>query len=168
MRVRTIRNPQQRRRSHRMHKQTFLLLIAVFLLVGCDKNTLMHSYQPLKDNSWDRADTIRFTLPALAQDDNCSMLVGLRLNNRYPYEQLVLQVEQVLQHPTAHRLDTVYYQLTNERGDFTEEGVDYFQYETEGLPLDLKKGQTGEIKIRHLMHREVLPGITDVGIHIIR
>ena len=168
MRVRTTPNPLPRRKSPRMHKQVFLILMPVLLMVGCDRNTLMHSYQPLKENSWDRADTIRFTLPALTQDDNCSMLVGLRLNSNYPYEQLVLQVEQDFQHPITHRIDTIYYQLTDERGNFTEEGVNYFQFESEGLPLDLKKGQTGEIRIRHLMHREVLPGITDVGIHIIR
>jgi len=151
-----------------MHRQVFLLLTVVFLLAGCDRNTLMHSYRPVKDNSWDRADTIKFDLPALTRDDNCSMLIGLRLTNHYPYEQLVLQVEQSLQHPAFHRTDTVYYQLTDEGGEFTEEGVNYFQYETQGVPLYLKEGQTGKIRIRHLMEKEVLPGITDVGIHIIR
>ena len=151
-----------------MPKRTLLFLAVVLLWVGCDKSTLMHSYQPLKDNCWDRTDTVRFTLPALTQDDNCSVLIGLRLTNNYPYEQLVMQVEQDLQHPTIHKLDTITYKLTESNGEFTEKGVNYFQYETQGLPLDLKKGQTGEIRIRHLMHREVLPGITDVGIHIIR
>ena len=151
-----------------MHRQVFLFLIAVFLLVGCDKSTLVHSYQPMKDNCWDKADTVTFTLPALTQDDNCSLLIGLRLNGNYPYEQLVLQVEQDLQHPITHRLDTIYYQLTDEGGEFSQEGVNYFQYETQGIPLYLRKGQTGEIRIRHLVRKEVLPGIADVGIHIIR
>ena len=168
MRVKITPNPLPRRKNPKMHKQVFLLLMAVLLMVGCDRNTLMHSYQPLKDNCWDRTDTVRFTLPALTQDDNCSVLIGLRLTNNYPYEQLVMQVEQDLQHPTIHKLDTITYKLTESNGEFTEKGVNYFQYETQGLPLDLKKGQTGEIRIRHLMHREVLPGITDVGIHIIR
>lgn len=151
-----------------MSKRTLLLLTVVLFLAGCDRSTLMHSYQPLKDNCWDRTDTVCFTLPALTQDDNYSVLIGLRLTNNYPYEQLVMQVEQDLQHPTAHRLDTITYRLTENNGEFSERGVDYFQFETQGLPLDLKKGQTGMIRIRHLMHREVLPGIMDVGIHISR
>ena len=161
-------NQQQRRRSLRMSKRILLFLTTVLLLASCDRSTLMHSYQPLKDNCWDRADTVKFALPSLSQDENCSVLIGLRLNNDYPYEQLVMQVEQNLQHPTAYKLDTIYYNVTDQGGDFTENGVHFFQYETQGFPLYLKKGQTGEIRIRHLMHREVLPGIVDVGIHIIR
>jgi gliding motility-associated lipoprotein GldH len=95
-------------------------------------------------------------------------MVGLRVTNSFPYELLVIEVEQEYQHPKAQRLDTIYCQLADKSGDFTKKGINYFQYETQCLSLDLKKGQTGEIKIRHLMHREVLPGIMDVGVHIIR
>ena len=151
-----------------MPKRIVLFLATVLLLASCDRSTLMHSYQPLKDKCWDRTDTIKFTLPSIPQDESCSVLIGLRLNNNFPYEQLVMQVEQNLQHPTAYRVDTIYYKVTDQDGDFTEKGVNYFQYETQGFPLYLKKGQTGEIRIRHLMHREVVPGIVDVGIHIIR
>jgi gliding motility-associated lipoprotein GldH len=96
------------------------------------------------------------------------MLVGLRVTDHFPYEMLILEVEQSYQNPVSHRLDTLYYRLANEDGDFIEKGINYFQYETQGVTLDLKKGQTGRIKIRHLMHREVLPGIMDVGIHVVR
>lgn len=139
-----------------------------FLLIGCDRSTMMHTYQPLKDNCWDRTDTVAFKLSPLNIEDGCRMLIGLRVTNKFPYELLIMEVEQEYQHPIAQRLDTIYYRLTDQSGDFTEKGINYFQYETQQLPLDLKKGQTGEIRIRHLMHREVLSGITDVGIHIIR
>ena len=151
-----------------MLRQINLFLLLVLLLASCDRNTLMHSYQPLKENCWDSADTVTFSLPVLTTDDNCSVLIGLRVTNSFPYEMLIMEVEQRYQHPIAHRVDTVFYQLTDQSGDFTEKGINYFQYETQGLTIDLKKGQTGEIRIRHLMHREVLPGIMDVGIHVIR
>jgi gliding motility-associated lipoprotein GldH len=94
--------------------------------------------------------------------------IGLRVTNNYPYEGLVLEVEQKFQHPYSHRADTIKYMLTDESGDFTENGINYYQYESQSIPLDLKKGQTGEIRIRHLMHREVLPGIMDVGVRVFR
>lgn len=166
MRVKTKLN-QKQRKSLRMPKKILPFLAVVLLLASCDRSTLMHSYQPLKNKCWDRTDTVKFVLPPLPQDENCNMLIGLRLNNNFPYEQLVLQVEQNLQHPTVHKIDTIYYRTTDQDGNFTEKGVHFFQYETQGFPLHLKKGQTGEIRIRHLMHREVLPGIVDVGIHII-
>jgi len=157
-----------RKKNPTMIKPAVAFLTALLLLAGCDKGTLLHSYQPLKDNCWERRDTITFALPVLTQDDNCSVLIGLRVNNQFPYQELVLQVEQCFQHPTLHQIDTIYYRLTDQGGEFTEEGVNFFQFETQGLHLDLKEGQTGEIRIRHLMNKEEIPGITDVGIHIIR
>ena len=151
-----------------MYRLTSLFLLSLFLLVSCDRSTLMHSYQPLAENCWDRSDTVTFDLPSLTTEDNCSMLVGLRVTDHFPYEMLILEVEQSYKNPVSHRLDTLYYRLANEDGDFIEKGINYFQYETQGVTLDLKKGQTGRIKIRHLMHREVLPGIMDVGIHVVR
>lgn len=128
----------------------------------------MHSYLPLPEDSWNRTDTLQFILPVLATDDNCSVQIGLRVTNNFPYEELFLEVEQKCQNPYSHRVDTIKFKLTDESGDFTENGINYFQYESQSLPLDLKKGQTGEIRIRHLMHREVLPGIMDVGIRVSR
>ena len=128
----------------------------------------MHSYQPLEGNFWDRADTIVFNLPALTTEDDCSVLIGLRVTNSYPYEWLMLEVEQNYQNPVGHRVDTIKYQLTDDSGDFTAKGINYFQYESRSLPLDLKKGQTGELRIRHLMRRETLSGIMDVGVRVFR
>lgn len=151
-----------------MRRQLNLFFLSFFLLASCDSGTLMHSYQLLEENCWERTDTVTFSLPVLTTDDNCSVLIGLRVTDNFPYEMLIMEVEQRYQNPFAHRMDTVYYQLTDQNGDFIEKGLNYFQYETESLPLELRKGQTGEIRIRHLMHREVLPGIMDVGIHVIR
>ena len=151
-----------------MPRLSAILLTAILLLTGCDKNTLLHTYRPTAGNCWDRTDTVRFELPELSQDDNGSMMIGLRLTNDFPFEKLVILVERAFRHPTVHLSDTIFYNLTDERGEFTQKGVNWFQFETQGLPIELKKGQTGEIRIRHLMNRESVPGITDVGIHIIR
>ena len=151
-----------------MLRRISLFLFSFLLLASCDSGTLMHSYQLLEDNCWDRTDTVTFNLPVLTTDDSCSILIGLRVTDIFPYEMLVMEVEQRYQKPFAHRIDTVYYQLTNHNGDFVEKGLNYFQFETESLPLDMKKGQTGEIRIRHLMRREIMPGIMDVGIHVVR
>ena len=166
--VKTKQNLPHQKKNRRMHRWVGFILIYILLLASCDRNTLMHTYQPVKGNCWDRTDTLTFNLPDLTTDDNCSVLVGLRVTNSFPYEMLIMEVEQNYQNPMGHRVDTIRYHLAEESGDFTENGINYFQYETQGLPLDLKKGQTGEIKIRHLMHREILPGIMDVGIHVIR
>lgn len=151
-----------------MLRPTFFFLLLVLLLASCDQGTLMHSYQPLQENSWDRRDTVRFDLPVLPTEDKYNVLIGLRVTNSFPYESLILEVEQNYRNPIGHRVDTIKYRLADESGDLIEKGINYFQYENQSLPLDLKKGQTGEIRIRHLMLREVLPGIMDVGIRVSR
>ena len=151
-----------------MNRPKYLFLLSILLLASCDWNTLMHSYQPLPEKSWDRTDTLQFKLPVLATDESCCVQIGLRVTNNFPYEGLILEVEQVCQNPYSHRVDTISYKLTDESGDFTENGINYYQYESQRIPMDLKKGQTGEIRIRHLMHREVLPGIMDVGVRVSR
>lgn len=151
-----------------MRNSIWLFLLLLLLTAGCDKNTIIHSYQPLENNQWERTDTVRFTLPALSSDDNCNMLIGLRVTNNYPYEILVMEVAQHYQHPVAHRVDTVYYRLADESGNLMKNGVNLYQYETQAVPLEQKKGQRGEVRIHHLMHKDTLPGIVDVGIHVVR
>jgi len=147
-----------------MLRRTGLFILYILLLVSCEQGILMHSYQPVRENTWDRTDTMVFNLPVLTTDDKCCVLIGLRVTDNFPYELLILEVEQNRQNPVGHRIDTIRYRLADKSGDFIAKGINYFQYESQGLPLDLKKGQSGEIRIRHLMHREVLPGIMDVGI----
>ena len=151
-----------------MRNSIWLFLLLLLLTAGCDKNTIIHSYQPLEKSQWDKLDTVRFTLPVLSSDDNCNMLIGLRVTNNYPYEMLVMEVVQYYQHPIAHRIDTVYYRLADESGNLLKNGVSLYQYETQTVPLEQKKGQRGEVRIRHLMHKDTLPGIVDVGIHVVR
>ena len=166
--VKIRRNLLLQRMSLRMVRTISFFMPLILLLASCERSTLMHSYQPLPDNSWNRTDTLLFSLPVLSEDESFGMLVGLRLTNNYPYEGLILEVAQSCQNPYSNRVDTINYKLTDESGDFTENGMNYFQYESQRIPLNLKKGQKGEIRIRHLMHREVLPGIMDVGIRVFR
>ena len=166
--VKTICNLTLSGKNLRMLRQICLLLFSVWLLTCCDSSTIMHSYQPLKEKCWDRSDTLTFTLPTLDNNDRCHALIGLRVTDNFPYEMLILEIEQNYRKPFRHRVDTVRYILTDKRGEFTEKGINYFQYETQGVPLSLEKGQTGNLRIRHLMHRETIPGIMDVGIHVIR
>ena len=122
----TMPNRPQQRKQNQMHKQILFLLASVLMLASCNGSTLMHSYQPMNNNCWDRTDTITFDLPPMTTDDKCNLIIGLRVTNHFPYEVLILEIEQNYQNPMAHRTDTIKYPLTDKSGDFEEKGINYF------------------------------------------
>jgi gliding motility-associated lipoprotein GldH len=149
-------------KAHKIYQFSVLLL----LLSGCDRHTLLHTYQSIPNNEWNRSDTLLFTLPQAAADVCYTLHIGLRTTQLFPYQGVMLAVEQDCQHPTVHREDTVFYRLARPDGNIMSEGIHYSQSEAVNLPLQLQQGQSCQIRIRHLMQRETLPGIADVGIHV--
>ena len=66
------------------------------------------------------------------------------------------------------RRDTVKCQLMDPVTHRMGKGIYMYQYDVPVPPMALRRGQTGQVRIIHLMQREVLPGIHDVGVLICR
>lgn len=148
-----------------MSRQYLLPLIALSL-AACTDSTLLHRYKPLPAEGWDRSDTVCFELPKAEADIDGTLFIGLRTKASIGYRDIVLAVEQHLEAPAAYRCDTVRYPLTDAEGFALSPGVNHHQYETQQLPFHLQKGESGTVRIHHLMRHEVISGITEVGIKI--
>ena len=135
-------------------------------LAACTGGTVLHSYKPLPREGWDRCDTVRFDLPEAERDIDGTLFIGLRTTANIHYQDVVLAVEQHLDAPFAYRCDTVRYPLADAEGFALSPGVNHHQYESQQVPFHLQKGQSGSVRIRHLMRHEVVPGITEVGIKV--
>ena len=142
------------------------LWLALSLSIAACNNsgTLLHSYKPLPAEGWDRRDTIRFDLPKAETDIDGTLVIGLRTRANIAFQDIMLVVEQCLETPHTYRCDTIRYPLTDADGYALTKGVNHYQYETQQLPIHLQKGQSGSVRIRHLMRHEVIPNITEVGI----
>ena len=57
-------------------------------------------------------------------------------------------------------------QLTNEFGDPQGHGVTLYQFDLPWRMQHLQAGQWADISIYHIMRREMLPGISNVGIRL--
>ena len=136
------------------------------LLISCIEGTLFHSYKPVAGEGWERRDTVCFDLPQAAQDFNGTLTIGLRTIEHVGMQDIVLAVEQCDESAAVCRRDTVRYPLTDAHGDALTRGVNHHQYETQHLPISMKKGQGGSVRIYHLMRHETMHGITEVGIKI--
>lgn len=151
-----------------MTRRTLLYVLAVggLLTASCAGDTLVHRYAALPADGWARRDTVCFDLPGNAEDISGTLTVGLRTKTGVAIRDIVLAVEQCDSDAFVIRRDTVCYPLTDSEGDALTNGVNFHQYETQFVPFRMEKDRKGCVRIYHLMTRETIPGITEVGIRI--
>ena len=156
-----------------VHLTNSMCRSSVFLLCGllflsCTGGTVFHSYKPLPKEGRERRDTVCFQVPKVEEDIDGTLFVGLRTVANVGIQDVVLAVEQRNEAEGICRCDTIRYPLTDAEGNALTLGVNNHQYETQHLPFRLQKGRSAQVRIRHLMSKEVISGITEVGIRIER
>lgn len=138
------------------------------MLSGCDEQILYHSYLPTPQQGWEKHDTLVFHTDTVRESAKYRFDVELRSTERCPYQSIWLIVERDFCHTTHHRCDTVECRLLDPETQRMGQGIHTYQYTVPLPPLYLDKGQAGEIRIRHYMHRETISGLRDIGIRIMR
>ena len=151
-----------------MRVKILLWGILLLNLVSCQENTLVHEYKHINVDGWDRADTITFQIPSVAESGTYEVSVGLRLRNKFPYEAIYVTTELYLEDPSIKKKNTTCVNITDKDGNLLGYGVAYYQYEQPCMKIQLQKGQHGKIMVYHTMHKEILPHVTDIGVCIDR
>lgn len=146
-----------------------LTVCVAALLSGCGRRPAECGYLPISANGWGLTDTLTFrtdTLPA----GRYSLTLGLRTSASvpYPYRSLTLLLRQTWEQTNTARCDTIVCPLTTIAGDLSGKGIAFFQYEFSAGTFCLQKPTAGRLSVSHIMRREILPGITDVGFRIDR
>lgn len=98
------------------------------------------------------------------------LTLGIRTSasTPYPFQTLWLVVQQKWYNPDTLRIDTVECRLTDEKGDIAGHGVSLYQFTQPFLTQYLQAGSSADFSIIHIMRREMLPGISSVGIKLQR
>lgn len=144
------------------------IVSALCILTACDGQTLYHSYLHVPANGWEKHDTLVFHTDSIPQDATYQFQLELRSTDKFPYQSVWVIVEREFTPPQSLRRDTVECQLLDPVTQKTGRGIYLYQYSIPLPPLHLHKGQNGEIRIRHYMRRESLPGLHDIGIRMSR
>lgn len=144
-----------------------VLLLLLLLLSACDRQTVIHRYQPVPSEGWQRSDTLTFTIPPIPHSGTYTVNLGLRYTSTFPYQDVWLVTETRLRSPHALRRDTLCFLLADSAGTPTGSGLHILQREALLTSLPLVRGQQGRVLVRHIMARETLPFITDVGVKIV-
>ncbi len=148
----------------------FLALLAVCSFAACEHTPVCYSYCSTPVEGWEKGDTLHYHVDTIRHTGTYAMTIGIRssASTPYPYQTLWLVVRQQWHNPETQRCDTVECTLANADGDLTGTGVSVYQYEMPFTQMTLSQGASADIRITHLMRTEMLPGITDVGIKLVR
>ena len=149
-----------------MKSGMWVLTLLVLMFAACSDGVCVHHYEHVRPEGWVRTDTLHFQLPAVPNSGTYLLNLGVRYTHAFPYESIWLVTETQLQHPTSFRHDTLNLILNTPEGMPVGQGVGLLQYELTLDSLQLHKGQSGSISIYHIMSREAVPGIHDIGIRL--
>lgn len=138
----------------------------VLMLTACDDKTVFHEYEQTSASGWEKNDVLSFTVPPIQETGNYTEEVGMRINGTFPFRGLNLIIEQTKLNTGEKQYDTLACELFNKGGYPQGKGVSQYQYQFPLKTLQLNKDDSLYIEIRHDMKREMLPGITDVGIKL--
>ncbi len=155
-----------------MHKSLCLILsLIVCFLTSCyDEGTYYYHYERLTDDTWSQRDTITFDLDTLWEDASLSLSVGVRSNTLYPYRALVMEAQtQILDGTEAQKVlytkkDTLNVEMYDEKGHSLNNGLSYQQAEVPFCSFRIHKGHICRVSIRHIMRKEEIPGIKNIGV----
>ena len=136
------------------------------LLTGCDSRTVYDHYEHTPVSGWEKNDTLVFETEPIMQEGRYKEEIGLRINGSYPFMGLNLQVEQTILPSKDTHSKTLSCQLIDDEGNAKGRGVSHYQYMFHLTTLQLNRGDRLRVAIRHGMKREILPGISDIGIRL--
>lgn len=145
-----------------------LIIFSLFLstLLSCTDGVNFDEYQHTSISGWEKNDTLTFMTSHFTETGIYAINLGLRVNGTFPFTDLRLIVEQKLMKERKISTDTIDCALTDKRGNFIGQGVSFYQYSFPINKIDVKEGDSIRIRVRHDMKREILPGISDIGIKI--
>lgn len=144
-----------------------ILTILPVLTSSCIGNTLQHQFVHISKDGWYRNDTVTFDLPVADFEGRYAVDTEIRTVCPFQYQKLYVVRELMLQAPLMAYKDTICIETAGSTSTtYTEKGVTLRCYSHSDSTLLLKEGQKGQLKLHHIMSREVLPRITDIGIKV--
>lgn len=151
-----------------MRKTCYTLLAATLLAVcpSCKQDIIYDQYAHTPIAGWEKNDTLFFDIPPIATSGIYQEDLGLRINGAYPFMGLTLIVIQTTYPEKNKKTDTLECKLIDKNGASTGQGISYHQYNFPINILRLHQGDSVHVAIRHDMKREIMPGISDIGLKL--
>ncbi|MCD8303386.1 MAG: gliding motility lipoprotein GldH [Prevotellaceae bacterium] len=148
-----------------------VVALACFLLAACGKggeHVALHHYVNPHGEGWSAQDTLHYSLPPVNATADYELSLGMRVGNLFPYAGVWMVADLSLHNPERQLRDTLYFVTMQEGGMPQGTGINMQQSEQRLLSVRLTEGQSGDIAVYHIMRRETLPSVLDVGVKLAR
>ncbi len=150
-----------------MLRRTLYILLPVMFVAAvvsaCGGETVYDKFVSMPSDGLEKNDTAVFDVPPAASSGRYIREVGLRIAAAYPFTSLSLEVCQTVEPGHRVSVDTLDCRLYDDDGNVLGHGISVYQYGFALPDIDLQKGDSLHVRVRHVMKREILPGITDIG-----
>lgn len=152
----------------RIKEYTLLYIMAAAMVAtvfhGCGDNCIYDRYAHIDLGGWERNDTAAFGFPC-KRDGIYSISIGLRANMDFPYKTISMAVERTIYPSKDTRHDTICCRIIDENGYLVgKRGISNSEIICHFEDLRLRKNDSIRIKINHCMRREIIPGLSEIGI----
>lgn len=144
----------------------FVTAAVALMVAACGDGRVFDKFVSTPVDGLEKNDTVSFSVPPVASSGSYRQEIGLRITADYPFTSISLEVKQTVE--PGHRVstDTLACRLYDDDGNMLGRGVSMFQYGFALPDIDLRKGDSLHVRVRHVMKREILPGITDIGFNL--
>lgn len=141
---------------------------AVVLLAACDDARAYDHFEHADAEGWSTDEPLTFSVPRQTAG-SYALDVTLRSTLACPYQDVTLLVETTRLPGHAVRRDTVCCTINDSRGHPAgQAGISSNETTHRVATLSVRRGDSLQIAVRHLMRRDELPGIRDVGLCLTR
>ena len=151
-----------------LYIMTFAAVIVAYVFASCTTDTVYDTYDHTPLSGWEKNDTLSFDVPKMKQAGVYSQSLGVRMTEIFPFTSVSLIVQQTVYPSGKVVTDTIKCPITDSRGNFLGDGVSAYQYSFPIREISLNKGDSLHICVRHNMKREILPGVSDIGVKIVK
>lgn len=142
-------------------------IASVMLLAACDSK-VYDTYRHTPLAGWEKNDTLFYDIPPMTESGEYELSIGIRTGNAFPFMAVTMIVDQTIVPGNKKMTDTIDCRLMEEGSTSRNGGISYFQYSRIIRRMRLAVKDSLHISVRHDMKREILPGVSDIGITLAR
>lgn len=140
-----------------------VLVTGLLLLCACGRQKIYSHFEHVSDVGLEKVDTIDFYVPPVAESGTYHETLELRIDNTFPFQSLTIEIVQtIFPEGRKERFNKVC-SIVDQNGNMMGAGVSLFQYAFPFNDISLNRGDSLHIAVVHSMKREIMPGISDVG-----
>ena len=161
------------------HKVSTLLYIIALMVItmgaaSCSDPRTYDRYESVSLQGWSRKDTLTFDIPR-QWEGNYQLDLCLRAAQTYPYRNISMIIERKVIYYRQRKKrektynDTINCEIVNDKGILAgQKGITSTEIRQAITSFRLNRNDSMHVTIHHIMNHESLPGISDVGIRLLK